>query len=132
MEAKKSNVLYMVLARGFQWKVTKKDVMQFFKGINILNGEKGINIMKNVAMEAFVELASKADVKKALALNNKRVESRTVHGNYLFIFNNISAQTECVRKSIFFRNKKRFLKILSNLCLFLLLKFQLINLFFSL
>ncbi|XP_055294776.1 G-rich sequence factor 1-like [Sitodiplosis mosellana] len=79
-EAKKPGVgFYMVMARGFQWKVSKKDVMDFFKGINILNGEKGINIMKNVAMEAYVELVSKNDVKKALALNNKRVDSRTVH-----------------------------------------------------
>ena len=84
MEAKKAatvNAVYMVMARGFQWKVTKEDVLKFFKSINIPKGEKGINIIKNVAMEAYVELASKADVKKALALNNKRVESRTVHGN---------------------------------------------------
>lgn len=72
----------MVLARGFQWKVTKRDVMDFFAGINILNGEKGINIMKNVAMEAYIELVSKADVHKALALNNKRVDFRTIHGKY--------------------------------------------------
>lgn len=70
----------MVMARGFQWKVSKKDVIDFFQGIKIVNGEKGINIIKNIAMEAFVELASKAEVKKALALNNKRVDSRTVHG----------------------------------------------------
>lgn len=81
---KPGNGFFMVLARGFQWKVSKKDVSDFFKGIKILNGEKGINIMKNVAMEAYVELASKNDVKKALALNNKRVDSRTVHGKYSF------------------------------------------------
>lgn len=74
----------MVLARGFQWKVTKEDVMQFFKGIKILNGEKGINIIKNVAMEAYVELATKADVKKALALNKKLVDDRTVHGKFTY------------------------------------------------
>lgn len=84
-ESKKlSTGFYMVMARGFQWKVSKKDVMDFFKGINILNGEKGINIMKNVAMEAYIELASKNDVKKALALNNKRVDARTIHGEYRF------------------------------------------------
>lgn len=85
-ETKKlGNGFFMVMARGFQWKVSKKDVMEFFKGINILNGEKGINIMKNVAMEAYIELASKNDVKKALAYNNKRVDSRTVHGEQLSI-----------------------------------------------
>lgn len=74
---------YMVLARGWPWKVTKSDVIKFFKGIKILNGEKGINIIKNIAMEAYVELSSKADVKKALALNNKSVDLRPVHGNYI-------------------------------------------------
>lgn len=70
----------MVLARGFQWKVTKQNVINFFKGIRILNGEQGINIMKDGAMMAYVELVSSADVKKALALDNKRVDSRTIHG----------------------------------------------------
>lgn len=70
----------MVLARGFQWKVTKQDVIGFFKGIKVMNGENGINIIKNVAMEAYVELASKADVKTALKLDNKRVDDRVVHG----------------------------------------------------
>lgn len=73
------------MARGFQWKVSKKDVIDFFQGIKIVNGEKGINIIKNIAMEAFVELASKAEVKKALALNNKRVDSRTVHGKWKMV-----------------------------------------------
>lgn len=85
-EAKKlADGFYMVMARGFQWKVSKKDVMDFFKGIKILNGEKGVNIIKNVAMEAYVELASKNDVKKALALNNKRIDSRTVHGECIIL-----------------------------------------------
>lgn len=70
----------MILARGFQWKVTKQDVIDFFKGIKIVGSEKGINIIKNVAMEAYVELASKADVKAALKLDNKRVDDRIVHG----------------------------------------------------
>lgn len=69
---------YMVLARGFQWKVTKRDVVKFFKGIKILNGENGVNIIKNVAMEAYIELSSKADVKKALEFNNKIVDSRSI------------------------------------------------------
>lgn len=71
---------YMVLARGFPWKVTKQNIIDLFKGIKILNGEKGINIMKDGAMVAYVQLTSNADVKKALALDNKRVDSRTIHG----------------------------------------------------
>lgn len=86
-ESKKGSAgFYMVLARGWPWKVTKIDVIKFFKGIKVLNGERGINIIKNVAMEAYVELSSKADVKKALALNNRSVDLRPVHGNSIVSF----------------------------------------------
>lgn len=71
---------FMVLARGFPWKVTKKDVFDFFAGVKILHGEKGVNIIKNGAMEAYVELPTKAERKKALALSNKKVDSRVVYG----------------------------------------------------
>lgn len=57
-------------------------MIDFFKGIKILNGEKGINIIKNVAMEAYVELASKADVKAALNLDSKRVDDRIIHSKF--------------------------------------------------
>lgn len=85
---------HMVLVRGLPWKVTKDDVTKFLKGVKILNGDNGINIIKNVAMEAYVELTSKADVKKALALNNKIIESRTIHSKFnqkpfsMFKYNN--------------------------------------------
>lgn len=87
----KKNIIgrtYTVIARGFQWKVTKKDVIEFFKGIQIVDGEDGINIVKNVAMEAHVALASKADRKKALALHNKQFESRAITSMYLSLFVN--------------------------------------------
>lgn len=71
---------FMVLARGFQWKVSKKDVLDFFAGVKVLNGEQGVNIIKNGAMEAYVELPSKAERKKALALTTRKVDSRIVYG----------------------------------------------------
>lgn len=73
---------YIVLARGFQWKVSKNDVIAFFGGIKILNGEKGINIIKNGAMEAYVELPNKAERRKAIALNNKKMDSRAIYGEF--------------------------------------------------
>lgn len=57
-------------------------MIDFFKGIKIVNGEKGINIIKNVAMEAYVELASKADIKAALKLDSKRVDDRVIHSKF--------------------------------------------------
>lgn len=77
---------YMVIARGFQWKITKQNVMDFFKGIKIVNGIDGINIVKNVAMEAHVELASKVDRNKALTLHNKLFESRAIAGMHHYYF----------------------------------------------
>lgn len=85
---------YMVIARGFQWKVTKQNVMDFFKGIQIFNGENGIDIVKNGAMEAHVELASKADLKKALALHNKLFESRSITGMFEYFFRSIVISAE--------------------------------------
>lgn len=86
IEKKKSTGrTYMVIARGFQWKVTKQNVIDFFKGIKIVNGENGIDIVKNVAMEAHVVLASKADRKKALTLHNKIFESRAIAGMYHYL-----------------------------------------------
>lgn len=90
VEARKSKIdknkstgrIYTVIARGFQWKVTKKNVMAFFKGIDIVDGEDGITIVKNGAMEAHVVLASKADRKKAFALHNKLFESRAITSKY--------------------------------------------------
>lgn len=75
---------YMVVARGFHWKVTKMDVITFFKDIKIVDDEDGINIIKNGAMEAHVVLGSKADRKKALAQHNKLYESRTITGKCRF------------------------------------------------
>lgn len=70
-------------------------MIDFFKGIKIVNGENGINIIKNVAMEAYVELASKADVKVALKLDSKRVDDRVIHGKFCiikwFMYFNVSA-----------------------------------------
>lgn len=75
-----------MLARGFQWKVSKKEVIDFFAGIKILNGEKGINIIKNGAMEAYVELPNKAERRKALALNNTKMDTRTIYGRVYWHF----------------------------------------------
>lgn len=76
---------YMVVARGFHWKVTKREVIDFFNGIKVVNGENGVTIVKNVAMEAHVVLGSKGDRKKALALHNKQYDSRTITGKISLI-----------------------------------------------
>lgn len=69
-----------VLARGYAWSVTKKAIRAFFGDVNIVNGEEGISLYKNVAMETRFDVASNSDMKKALAQNGKRMGSRIIAG----------------------------------------------------
>lgn len=70
----------MVIARGFPWAVRKKDVMEFFKGVDILNGEHGIKIVKNNAMEAHIELTTAKERDHAISRNKRMFGSRTIYG----------------------------------------------------
>lgn len=70
-----------VLARGFPWDVEKSDVIAFFKGITIVGGHKGIQIMKNKAMEAYVDVATDIDHDNALSRTGRLVGSQKILGN---------------------------------------------------
>lgn len=70
----------MVMANGFRWNITKNDVHEFFKGVNILNGDDGIFIVKDLSMKAYIQFATKADRKKALAKHMKQMHSRIIYG----------------------------------------------------
>lgn len=82
---------YMVLASGFAWNVTKSDVREFFNGLNILCGDIGIDIIKDISMKAYVKFASAIDRIRALDNNKKQIDSRKIQGKnpffYLFILN---------------------------------------------
>lgn len=73
---------YMVKAVGFPWKVKKRDVSMFFEGIDILNGEQGIRIVKRGkgAMEAYVKFATSADQYFALTRDRMKIDSQTIYG----------------------------------------------------
>lgn len=69
-----------ILARGYAWSVTKEAVREFFRNVNIVNGEEGISLYKNGAMETRFDVASNADMKKALAQNGERMGTRIIAG----------------------------------------------------
>lgn len=69
-----------IIARGFPWKITKSDIRQMFSDVNILNGENGVQIIKNIAMEAYFKVGTENDLINALSYNGKKFESRTIYG----------------------------------------------------
>lgn len=69
-----------VLARGFPWDVEKSDVLTFFKGIKIPNGEKSIHIQKKKAMEAYIDVATDVDHDNALSRSGRLVGSHKIFG----------------------------------------------------
>lgn len=78
--ARKITGEFTVLARGYNWSVTKEAIREFFFDVNIVNGEEGISLYKNGAMETRFDVASNADMNKALAQNGKRLGNRIISG----------------------------------------------------
>lgn len=74
--------MHVIMARGFPWNVKPADVCTFFQNIRIVGGINGIQIRRNVAMEAEFSVLSIEDVRKALARDKDRIDSRTIHGLY--------------------------------------------------
>lgn len=86
-----ANDLRLILAVGFQWKVSKADVAGFFAGVNIIGGNNGIQLKRNRAMEAMFVVRS-GDIGKALAYNKRSIGSRTIYGMrhfYKILYENV-------------------------------------------
>ncbi|XP_037903115.1 heterogeneous nuclear ribonucleoprotein F-like [Hermetia illucens] len=69
--------------RGLPWSVTNQDIIDFLKGVNIANGEKGIHIAKNRSDskntgEAFVQLESEQDVEEAFKHDKENIGHRYI------------------------------------------------------
>lgn len=75
-----NNSFHAILARGFPWNVKVTDVKSFFNNVNIVGGVGGIQIKKNIAMEATFFVHSNEDVQKAMTFNNKKMNSRAIRG----------------------------------------------------
>ncbi|NWV44240.1 GRSF1 factor, partial [Grantiella picta] len=77
-----SDNVYLVRAQGFPFSCTEEDILMFFNGCRIRNGENGIHFLLNRdgrrSGEALVELESKADVQRALEKNLRYLGPRYV------------------------------------------------------
>lgn len=76
-----SRASYSIVTRGFPWATSKSDIKKFFKGVRIINGEQGIQMVKNGAIEANFMVNNEDEVQKALAFNGQKFESKTIYGN---------------------------------------------------
>lgn len=81
----------MVKAVGFPWKVTRGDVLKFFDGISVVNGEQGIRLVKRGkgAMVAYVKFATSGDQHFALTRNKMKIDSQTIYGSFSYCQYNI-------------------------------------------
>lgn len=79
------------MVRGFLWCVSPHEIREFFKDVNIINGEAGIQINKDVNMEARFSVATEDDLNKALAHHNQRMGPRFVSGISYLTFNSFKS-----------------------------------------
>lgn len=70
----KSDSMHVIQVENVPWTTTKKEIVDLFDDINILNGKSGIHFMVdnlNHRNDAFVQLAAKEDYQ--LALDRKKL-----------------------------------------------------------
>lgn len=85
---------FFVKARGLPWEAVEKDLIDFFSNSSVVNGEKGVTIVKNYdgrsSGTAYIEVASEDDVKAALAKDRMKIGRRYIEvfevSNYPPIF----------------------------------------------
>lgn len=79
---------YVIQAAGFPWIATKPKIVEFFNGINILNGTNGIHFKidktKNSYNDAFIQLATHKDYQSAMSCKVKFMGSVPVKSNIFF------------------------------------------------
>ncbi|NXI96122.1 GRSF1 factor, partial [Psophia crepitans] len=77
-----SDNVFLIRAQGFPFSCTEEDVLTFFDGCRIRNGENGIHFLLNRdgrrRGDALIELESKADVQRALEKHLRYMGSRYV------------------------------------------------------
>ncbi|XP_047901631.2 G-rich sequence factor 1 [Anser cygnoides] len=76
------DAVFLIRAQGFPFSCSEEDVLTFFDGCRIRNGENGIHFLLNRdgrrRGDALIELESKADVQKALEKNLRYMGPRYV------------------------------------------------------
>lgn len=85
---------WLIRIRGLPWTATKKEIVEFFKGVNILNGENGVHLITlsgNKARplgEAYIQLASEEDFNAAQNFHRQNmgpryIESKRFSANHI-------------------------------------------------
>lgn len=85
------DTIFVLQSNGFPWSMTKQEIMQFFVGVNILNGTKGIHFIIdnriNKCNKLYIQLATETDYRKAQCYNNKKLNGLNIEGNSVNILN---------------------------------------------
>lgn len=77
---------YLIRIRGLPWSTTKQDILNFFDGVHILNGEDGIHLVTLALLpnrplgEAFIQLATQKDLNLAHTYDRKNLGTRYIEG----------------------------------------------------
>ncbi|NXI73792.1 GRSF1 factor, partial [Anseranas semipalmata] len=81
-KAESEDAVFLIRAQGFPFSCTEEDVLTFFDGCRVRNGENGVHFLLNRdgrrRGDALIELESKADVQKALEKNLRYMGPRYV------------------------------------------------------
>lgn len=119
---------WLIRIRGLPWTATKKEIVQFFDNVNILNGENGVHLItlsgnkSRPLGEAYIQLASENDFNKAQNFHRQTMGSRYIESEYLSVsvlFAYINLIVSCSFCSVFTAKFEDFKTILSkqlNLC----------------
>lgn len=81
---------YLIRIRGLPWTTTKRDIIEFFDGVDILNGEDGIHMVTLSSIpnrplgEAYIQLASQNDLDLAHTFDRKNLGSRYIEGGSMW------------------------------------------------
>lgn len=76
---------YVLQSNGFPWSMSKRDILQFFVGVKILNGTNGIHFIidnrLNKCNKLYIQLATENDYRKAQCYNNRKLNGLNIEGN---------------------------------------------------
>lgn len=80
---------YVVKLRGLPWSATAQDVLEFFKGSKIVNGEYGIHMTTSregrPSGEAFVEFEDEDHMESALNKDRDHIGNRYIEGIFFLL-----------------------------------------------
>lgn len=75
----------LIRIHGLSWSVNKKEIYEFFSGVNILNNMQGIHFISNEEFEcgnAFIQLETNYDLHLAQSYHKQYMGERQIKSNY--------------------------------------------------